>query len=272
MPITGESISHEIGQLLEAARQPDASESYTQEQCSKALSKVELLKEIKKNESDPKILHICHYQILYFLCNIHILQKDYDKALEQARLSEGTLRSLAVNRLAVESSMRALDRFAAVRDVKSHDKLYDKLLLMIEKPFVEPTIHITVALQVANIQVLQEDWHGVKATLGDLMVLYVEGPHAKMAAEHLSDIFTGMSRCAYKLGEYEVAIKYGKSAIAWNRHFPASHQFLVLAHLESANKQREAQQYAAEAVLFETPWNKEHHDVTKDFYRQHFLK
>jgi hypothetical protein len=51
-----------------------------------------------------------------------------------------------------------------------------------------------------------------------------------------------------------------------------SRQYAVLAYLARANTQREAQRCAAEAVIYEAPWDEEHQATMREFYRQHFLR
>jgi len=57
-----------------------------------------------------------------------------------------------------------------------------------------------------------------------------------------------------------------------NRYRPGGHRYVVLAYLAIRGMRQEAQRCAAEAVIFEAPWDKEHRAMVKTFYRHHFLE
>ena len=135
-------------------------------------------------------------------------------------------------------------------------------------PRASPKDHIESLLLMAQIQGLQSDWIGMKSTLLDIVSLYGDD----ISTQHQWEILLDLSRSSYKLGEFREAIGFGLEAIALDRKYPGCHHFVVLAYLASPNKHREAQQCAAEAVIYETPWDEVHHAVTKKFYREHFLR
>ena len=81
-----------------------------------------------------------------------------------------------------------------------------------------------------------------------------------------------MSRYRFEVGQYKGAIQLGTTVITMNRNYAGCHQYVVLSYLSIPHMEREAQQCAAEAVIYEAPWDEEHQAVTKDFYRKHFTR
>ena len=274
IPNVAESIIQDVLVLLTAAQKRNASEAFILEPCTKALEKMEMLKEVtKQTENDVKFGERCHYQLLYFQLSIHLLLKEYDEALNVATESERQLRTAVANGLAIEAHLKQMESSQIHPELE--DEMMDQLEILYNQPYTTPRVHIDAVLQVARIQVLQEDWMAVKATYKEIMLLYDEEVETQtspgMTPQQHREIYSGMARCAYELGNYDFAIDFGQAAIAMNRYFPGSHHYVALAYLASSNMQREAQQCAAEAVIFEAPWDEDHQAKTKGFYRQHFL-
>jgi tetratricopeptide (TPR) repeat protein len=295
IPNVAESIIQDVLLLLAAAQKRNASASYIQEQCTNALAKMELLKEIMlttpttpttidstlEDDMDVKFRERCHYQLLYFQLSIHLLLKEYDEALKVATESEQQLRSAVRNGIAIEAHLRLMEESNSTLlvDPDVDEEMMDQLETMYHQPYTSPMVHIDAVLQVARIQILQQDWTAVKATYKEIMLLYDDNGEEKeratptspgMTPQQQREIYTGMAQCAYELGNYEFAIDFGKAAIAMNRYFPGCHHYVALSYLATSHTQ-EAQQCAAEAVMYEAPWDQEHRAKTKEFYRTHFF-
>ena len=272
IPNVGESIIQDILLLLTSAQKLNAPHSFVVQECAKALEKMELLKKIEKSEEDTDLKERYQHQLLYFQLNIHKLRKEYDKALKFARQSEELLRSAAKNDMAIEACVKQL---VAQSDPESQGKILQKIGDLSKKPNRSPKLHVDAILQVAEIQILQEDWHGVHSTIQAVVNLYVgEGsnPLPCMTNAQHRDIFALMSRQRFEVGNYKGAIELGTTVITMNRNYPGCHQYVVLSYLACGNMQREAQQCAAEAVIYEATWDEEHHTVAKEFYRKHFTR
>ena len=266
IPNMGHAVMADIKQLLFSAQEVNVSESFVLEQCTKALAKMDLLREIKEMENDPMIVLQYHRQLLHDQFCIHKALKEYGKALKVAKELEAELRPAVQNGLALKALMEQMESMRL--DPNAHDETMDKVRTLITMPRASPNDHIQALLLMVQIQGFQSDWIGVKSTLLDILSLYEED----MTGKHQWEILLDFSRCYYELGEYKDAILSGLDAIAMNRNFPGCRHYVILAYLASPNKHREAQQCAAEAVLYETPWDKLHHAVTKKFYREHFLR
>ena len=254
--------------LLISAEKSNASESLVQAQFSKALEKMELLKEIKEAEADVNVAETYHQQILAFQIRIYLARKEYDRALELARQSAVELRRAVLNGFEIEKHLKQLastQLSPVVRLETAH-----KLESILKKPSSLPSNHISAMLKAANIMVLQEDWELAMMTFQNVFNLYPDDRQSE-PQQHF-DVFLGVTRCYYELGEYEAALQFGLKTISMNPYLPGSRQYVVLAYLAMGNQQRKAEKCAAEAVIYEAPWDEEHQAKMREFYRQHFLK
>jgi len=228
---------------------------------------MELLKEIKEAEEDVILAESYHQQILAFQIRIHQARKDYDTALEVARQSAVDLRRAVLNGVAIGAHMKQLA--STKLSPKVRFETAHKVQNLLKKPSSLPSNHISALLKVANIMVLQEDWQLAMMTFQNIMHLYPEDGQCEPVQQF--DVFFGLSRCFYECRHYKAAIEFGLEAIAINPYLPGSREYVVLAYL-AMGKQQKAQQCAAEAVIYEAPWDEEHQAKMRDFYRQHFLK
>jgi len=88
IPDMAQSIIQEVIKLVSAAQKEDVSESFVQQQCTRALEKMELLNEIEAAEADVTGKRRYQLQIKYFQLQIHLSLKEYSEALELAKESE----------------------------------------------------------------------------------------------------------------------------------------------------------------------------------------
>jgi tetratricopeptide (TPR) repeat protein len=262
------STSQDITVLLTSADKANASKSFRDKQLTKALEKMELLKEIIEAEDDIDIATALHHQLLDFQFLVHKVRKEYDKALEVAKQSAAELRTEVLNSFEIEKLEKQLASMELVSEARTEtERKYETLK---EKPHALPVNHIYAMLKVANMHVLQKDWGPALMSFFNILRLYCgEGqcpPH------HEFEVCVGLSRGFCECESYDAAIEHGLNAITISPCLPGSRQYVVLAYLAVGNKKREAQQCAAAAVIFEAPWDEEHQAKTKEFYRQHFLR
>ena len=269
IPNIVETINADIMLLLTSAHEMNASESFVLEQCTKALDKMELLKDIEQAVKDPLIAEKYRHQLFLFQLRIHDLKKEYDKALMLARGAEERMGLAVQNRLKIQANMAQL---ASMEGNPKHAELKQRTQdFLFANPNASPGQHIEIILMVAQIQVLQEDWIGAKATFMSVMQYKDHGKNAGELLQH-AETCSGLSRCLFELGEYERAATFGEMALVVNRHLEGCHKYVALSYFAMPSRRREANQFAAEAVIYEAPWNKEHRAGTIDFYRSNFLK
>lgn len=106
---------------------------------------------------------------------------------------------------------------------------------------------------------------------GILMASYDFEDHRDMAsAPQWRQVWMGMSRCFFELGDYDRCIGAGQVAIEMNRHFPQIHRYVALAEMAKGDH-AEALKTMKHAVLYEAPWCDETIQSNKDFLRSNPL-
>jgi tetratricopeptide (TPR) repeat protein len=263
-----ESLIQDVLVLLTAAQKTNASKSFIDEQFTKALDKMELLKEIEEAEEDVNVAATLHHQLLAFQFRIHQARKEYDRALEVARKSAAELRRAVLNRFAIDEHLEQIQFMPLDEDDRL--EIMDKLDILAKNPSSLPSNHISAMLKGANIMVLQEDWELAMMTFQNVLHLYPDDGQCEPLQQF--DVFLGLSRCFYECRNYKAAIEFGLEAVTMNPYLPGSRQYVVLAYLAMGNQRRKAEKCAAEAVIYEAPWDEEHQAKMREFYRQHFLK
>ena len=77
-------------------------------------------------------------------------------------------------------------------------------------------------------------------------------------------VWMGMSRCFYELGDYEKAIHSGSAVVDhMNRYFPLAHKYIALSHLASGNREL-AIKTMKQAVLYEAHYSDETIQANKE--------
>ena len=273
IPEMAEILHDDILLLVTSAHH--ASESYIQKQCTEALAKMELFKEIIEAEEDDDLVERYHGQLLGLQYAFHMVQKQYEEAVKVARQTAERLRVAVRNAEVIEVLEERIDSLEEDPNADM-DRIYAleaKLNVLVTRPSATPKEHVDAVMLVALAQKLQKDWTGMYSTLVDINCRYEaereDSPGMTWLQEQ--EIFTQISRCHYELGEYEAAIETGSDAISIYRVIPDCHHYVALAYLAISKKQ-EAQQCAAEAVIYEAPWAEEQRAFTLTFYREHFLR
>ena len=272
IPEMPEILQEDIGLLLLSAR--SASESYNQKHFSEALAKIELFKEILEVEEDDNLAYGYHSQLLSLQYAFHMVQKQFEEAMKVAKEIAERLRLAVRNSEAIkelEERIDSLEQDPNV-DINRIYALEGTLNALYARPCATPKEHVDAVMEVAMKQKLLNDWSGMYLTLIDILCLYQgEREYSPgMTWQQQHDIFTHLSRCCYELGDYETAIERGLDAISMCRIFPDCHKYVVLAYLATSNHEA-AQQRAADAVIYEVPWDEEHRALTLAFYREHFM-
>jgi hypothetical protein len=123
--------------------------------------------------------------------------------------------------------------------------------------------------QAEYIHQADEEWAQAMHIYQEIMkASYGFEDHTEMAsASQYRQVFMGMSRCLYKLGDYEKCINAGEAAIEMNRHFPQIHRYVALAQMAKGDP-AEAVKTMKHAVLFEAPWCDETVQSNKDLLRE----
>ena len=225
-------------------------------------------------ERDPKILERFHLRFLHEQLTIHKLRKEYDDALMVARQLEERHRAALQDGSALETCASEMESMLLDPEVAKAERR-NIFQTLFRKSHSSLRNHIDAVLELAEIQVLQRDWAGAKATILNILSCYEKDGMLLqgMTVPQYFRIVVSLPQCLYELGEYEAAISYGTAAIAIDRNHPGCHRYIILAYLALPNKKyRHALHRAAEAVIYEATWDEEHHAITKDFYREHFLR
>lgn len=248
---------------MAAAKRSDASEQNRKERCIKAMADIETLVLDSASGQDQIQADVIRSEIA-------ILSEDYDSALQIAQGVSATLKETVDRNARVETLMEQADILR--RDEETEEEA-DEILSQVEQLLgagchAKPTTYVEACLKVAQIQILQKDWEGAKRTYQDTMQMYPD--QQSMTPPQHRELFTGMSQCAYELGRHDIAIRLGEAAIEMNRYFPWSHKYVALAYKASGDIEK-AQEVAAHAVVYETPWDDRHRSEVRQFYREHFL-
>ena len=177
------------------------------------------------------------------------------------------------HRAAIDVLQDGLPEWTEMADlgVKRREKLFK--LAMMGLPFPEdtdgPTLSrtslIDVYLQIADLQEKMEDWEAAKRTYQFIVMEFQDVND--FTAPQQRKVFFGSSVCAYHLKNYDVAIDLGEAALQTNRAFPGVHKALALAYKASGNIEK-ARQLAAEAVLYEAPWDDDNKEETWKFWNE----
>lgn len=76
-----------------------------------------------------------------------------------------------------------------------------------------------------------------------------------------------MARCMYLLGDYELSISVGESAIETNRSFPQVHKYVALSQKASGNLEA-AIRTMGRALNHEAPWDKANRKKVLEMYKE----
>jgi tetratricopeptide (TPR) repeat protein len=78
----------------------------------------------------------------------------------------------------------------------------------------------------------------------------------------------GLTRCQYKIGDYEQCIATSKTAaIAMRPYFPGRHKYKALSE-KALGRYDESTNTMIEACIYETPWDVENKKIQLDLYDQ----
>lgn len=123
-------------------------------------------------------------------------------------------------------------------------------------------------LQAESIHQFDGDWDVALEIYRDILRMSVGREISAIATpSEWRQVWMGLCRCYYELGEYDQAISAGTAALEMNRHFPQVHRYIALAH-RARGDHAEAVKTMKQAVLYEDPWCDETMQFNKDLLRQ----
>jgi len=271
IPDMAESIIQEIVLFVCSAQKESASQSFIEEQSSKAYEKMELLQQIIDSLKTTNPTEKLRYetQLNDFRFNLHMVKKEYSQAIQVGKESEQKLWSGVQNTKAIQKLYHRIKNLPNEMDEEEDDEeegmelrtlsemenIRKEIDRLEEYPISYPIIHVGTALQIANVQILQEDWVGAKRTYKQIMKQYDDGwkMSPDIIPQQRRDIFGGMAQCSYELHEYAVAITVGQASISMNRYYPNSHSPIIQSYLILPDHKHIAQKYAAQAIIYEAP-------------------
>ena len=247
--------------LLYAARANNRNlDSSTQTQYSrKALAELDKVDLSAAIDSRQKLQHLfTKAEILHQLDRPVEALKIIDQV--QGLLEEGTRNHATMNELITSLERASLEGrrqdFEAI-----HQQLEEQRDRGVNLVRIGAQDTLEMYLNMAEYQEAAGDYEGAKETykfkIWPMMDdHYTEGhPNANTATPiQQRKLFMGMSRCMYHLGDYQLAIDLGESAIQMNRYFPQVHKYVALSHAASGNLEA-AIRTMGRAVCYETPWD-----------------
>lgn len=126
----------------------------------------------------------------------------------------------------------------------------------------------TLLLQAECIHQKDGDWVRAITLYQDILMRSDGQEHTDLATpSQWRQVWMGMSRCFYELGNYEKAIGAGTAAIEMNRHFPHIHKYVALSHKASGDRSLSIKMMK-HAVLYEAPWSDETVELNKELLCQ----
>jgi len=218
-------------------------------------------------------------QIALLLAEIAILEEEYFRALQilQATsdwMQEAVFRGRKLAHLQERGNtllQKLGDDDNNVQNSHYAAELEDIIVqikaLSAEGMATDATSHAKICLKIGQVQRLQKDYEAAKSTYQSLTQQYPDV--SDLTAPQQRELFMAMSETAYHLKGYDVAIGLGEAALLMNRYFPWSHKYVAMAYREQGNLVK-AIQLAAEAVVYESPWDYQHLEQVEEWYQDEF--
>jgi len=264
MPHVAEAPVKNALQILAAAGTKKDTEE-VQELCQQALQQIEPLLQERDSLSTAEQI-----QLAVIEGGAALYCKTYDDAIGIFQDAARKIEEMVVRHAEIETIMENVERIKD--DPRREDecnRLLDKVVELNEKRHAKPGEHISMLLKVGEAQRLAGRWKDAKTTYQDLATQYMQ-EYGVMTPQQTREMLTSMSESAYQLGRMDMAIDLGEGAIEMNRYFPWSHKFVALAKL-AENDLEGARQTAAEAVIYEAPWDDKHKEKVQQWYRDTFM-
>ena len=118
-------------------------------------------------------------------------------------------------------------------------------------------------LQAEAIHQADGNWERAIATYKEILMIGGEDGENASPSEW-RQVWMGMRRCFYELGDYEKAIHSGSAVVDhMNRYFPLAHKYIALSHLASGNREL-AIKTMKQAVLYEAHYSDETIQANKE--------
>ena len=123
----------------------------------------------------------------------------------------------------------------------------------------------SVPLLLADTYIKAGEWSEAENVFKGILIK-MESPDIGSPPQH-RQVWMGLCRCSYELGNYEMAQNAGEAAVQMNRHFPGVHKYIALAQKESGDLDA-AIATMNRAVLYEAPWDAQHMSETKRLFKE----
>ena len=274
--ISKTTIENALHLMATAGTKKDTAPDECKDLCNQAIAQVDLML-LSSSSSSGNDQKICNnlsvseqLQIATIKGEAAILCNDFESAIHLFQDAAPKLEAAVERRVQIE---KLLQKREQIRDEPEREdelnKLEDQIMRLNAKEHVFPGEHIGVVLKVGQSQRLAKEWEDAKATYMGLFERYITENETELTPQQTRELFTSLSECAYQMGDNHLAIQLGKDAIEMNRHFPWSHKVVALAKKKNGDLEA-AKQTAAEAVVYEAPWDEKHKANVQEWYKENF--
>lgn len=200
---------------------------------------------------------------------IAVMMQDYTTALSLLQNASLQVQAMVERQAQIQ---RLMSRFRQLLQDSAKTEECEAIrrqaqVLMTQGSMAYPTDHAVVLLKIGQLHRLREDWYSALRTYQDIGTRYPD-PAMLTESQH-GEMLASLTQVAYQLGHYERAIYVGKATVAMNRYCAWSHKYLALAYAATGDRTN-ARQTAAEAVVYETPWDRAHQQQVREWYKEHF--
>ncbi|KAL3942012.1 MAG: hypothetical protein SGBAC_003724 [Bacillariaceae sp.] len=122
-----------------------------------------------------------------------------------------------------------------------------------------------VYAMLGSVEEMMENWEDAKEIYFEMMKNMTDHTSATPPQQRM--MFMGLCRCAYHLEKYDKALEAGEAVLEMNRHFPFCHKYIALSHKAMGNMDA-AKATMARALVYEAPWDDQHHEQVLQLYRE----
>lgn len=263
--ISKTSMQNALNLMGQARKESDPDKCRTL--CDQAQEQISQVVKETENSTNPSLRD--RVQLAVIQGEVALFTHDYEKAIYIFQEASNLLEHAVELNQTLTKLMEKIDGMRHSEDSNVQDeceKLLDEAAGMVNQERSQPDQYVSMILKVGQAQRLAKKWTDAKKTYQELASRWIDDATPPQSRE----IFTSMSECAYHLGRNDIAIDLGEGAIEMNRYFPWSHKFVALAKKAEGDLEG-AKQVAAEAVIYETPWDEKHKMEVQGWFRENFM-
>ncbi|CAJ1960334.1 unnamed protein product [Cylindrotheca closterium] len=122
-----------------------------------------------------------------------------------------------------------------------------------------------VYAMLARAEEMMENWEAAKLMYFAMMENMTD--HTTATPPQQREMYMGMCRVAYHLKRYDKALAAGEVVLEMNRHFPFCHKYIALSQ-KAMGDMDAAKVTMARALVYEAPWDDQHHEQVLELYRE----